>query len=70
MKIRNSPLEVLLEKGVVKICSKFSGEQPCRSAILIKLQSKFAIQILKFYNPSTFRLLTLLKIDSYTGVFL
>ena len=70
MKIRNSPPEVLLEKGVVKICSKFSGEQPCRSAILIKLQSKFAIQILKFYNPSTFRLLTLLKIDSYTGVFL
>ena len=70
MKIRNSPPEVLLEKGVVKICSKFSGEQPCRSAILIKLQSKFAIQILKVYNPSTFRLLTLLKIDSYTGVFL
>ena len=31
--------QVFLGKGVVKICSKFTGEHPCRCAILIKLQS-------------------------------
>ena len=33
--------EEFLIKGVLKICSKFTGEHPCRSAISIKLQSKF-----------------------------
>ena len=36
---RSSPSEVLLGKGILKICSKFIGEQPCRSVISIKLQS-------------------------------
>ena len=35
---RSSPSEVFLEKDVLKICSKFTGEHPCRSAISIKLQ--------------------------------
>ena len=39
--MRSSPLEVLLGKGSLKICSKFTGEHPCRSAISIKLQSSF-----------------------------
>ena len=30
---RSSHLEVFLEKGVLKICSKCTGEHPCRSAI-------------------------------------
>ena len=34
---RSSPSEVLLGKGVLKICIKFTGERPCRSAISIKL---------------------------------
>ena len=38
---RSSPPEVFQEKGVLKICSKFTGEHPCRSAISIKLQSSF-----------------------------
>ena len=38
---RSSHLEEFLGKGVMKICSKFTGEHPCRSAISIKLQSKF-----------------------------
>ena len=38
---RSSPPEVFLGKGVLKICSKFTGEHPCRSAISIKLQSNF-----------------------------
>ena len=33
---RSSPPEVFLGKGVVKIFSEFTGEQPCRSAISIK----------------------------------
>ena len=33
---RSSPSEVFLREGVKKICSKFTGEHPCRSAISIK----------------------------------
>ena len=32
---RSSHSEVFLRKGVLKICSKFTGEHPCRSAISI-----------------------------------
>ena len=38
---RSSRPEVFLRKGVLKICSKFTGEHPCRSAISIKLQNRF-----------------------------
>ena len=38
---RSSYPEVLLRKGVLEICSKFTGEHPCRSVISIKLQSSF-----------------------------
>ena len=31
---RGSHLDVFLGKGVLKICSKFTGEHPCRSVIL------------------------------------
>ena len=31
--------EVFLRKGVLRICSKFTGEHLCRSVISIKLQS-------------------------------
>ena len=33
---RSSPLEVFFGKGVLKICSKFTAERPCRIAISIK----------------------------------
>ena len=39
--IRSSHQEVCLGKGVLKICSKFTGEHPCRSVISINLQSNF-----------------------------
>ena len=35
--IRSSHPEVLLGKGVLKICLKYTGEQSCQSAISIKL---------------------------------
>ena len=34
---RSSRSEVLLRKGVLKTCNKFTGEHPCRSVISIKL---------------------------------
>ena len=34
--------EMFLIKGALKICSKFTGEDPCRTAISIKLQSPSA----------------------------
>ena len=38
---RSSHPDVFLRKGVLKICSTFTGEHPCRSAISIKLQINF-----------------------------
>ena len=40
-KIRSSHPEVFFEKGVLKICSKSTGEHPCRSVISIKLLCNF-----------------------------
>ena len=39
--------EVFLRKGVLKICSKFTGEHPCHSVISIKLLCKFIEIILR-----------------------
>ena len=48
---RSSRPEVFLGKVVLKICSKFTGEHPCRSAISIKLlatllKSQFGMGVL------------------------
>ena len=32
---------MFLGKGVLKICSKFTGEHPCRNAISVKLLRNF-----------------------------
>ena len=39
--VKRSHPEVFLGKGVLKICSKFTGEHPCRNVISIKLESNF-----------------------------
>ena len=39
--LRSSRPEVFFRKGVLKICSKFTGEHSCRSLISINLQSNF-----------------------------
>ena len=39
--VRSSPPELIFGKSVLKICSKFTGEHPCQSVILIKLQNNF-----------------------------
>ena len=38
---RSSQPEVFYEKVILKICSQFTGEQPCRSVISIKLLYNF-----------------------------
>ena len=40
-KYRNSCFEVFCKEDVLKICSKFTGENPYRSVILIKLLRNF-----------------------------
>ena len=57
---RTSHPEVLLVKGVLKICSKFTGEHPCRSGISIKLQSNF-IEITIGHGCSAVNLLYILR---------
>ena len=34
---RSNPSEVLLEKGILKICIRFTGEHTCRLGMLLKL---------------------------------
>ena len=52
--------EVLLGKDVLKICSKFTGQHPCQSAISIKLQNNF-IEIALRHGCSVVNLLHILR---------
>ena len=40
---RSNPSQLFLGKGVVKICSKCTGEHPCRTVISKMLQSNFIV---------------------------
>ena len=53
---RSSHPGVFIRKGVLKICSKFTGEHPWQSVISIKLQSNF-IEIALRYEFSPVNLL-------------
>ena len=53
--------EVFLGKGILKICSKFTGEHQCRSVISIKLQSN-VIEIAFRYGCSPINLLHIFRI--------
>ena len=57
---RSSRPEVLLRKGAPKICSKFTGEHPCRSAISIKLLCSF-IEIAFWHGCSPVNLLHIFR---------
>ena len=48
-------------KGVPKICSKFTGEHPCRSVISTKLQSKFIEITLFLHGCSSVNLLHIFR---------
>ena len=51
---------MFLRKGVLKICSKFTGEHPCRSAISINLLCTF-IEITLRYGCSPVNLLHIFR---------
>ena len=53
---RSSHPEVFLGKCVLRICSKFTGKHPCRSAISIKLQrdpKKNSTGVMELHPPQT-----------------
>ena len=62
-KTQKQPSRVFLRKGFLKICSKFTGEHPCRSAILLKLTSSF-IEIGLRHGVSPVNLLHIFRITS------
>ena len=58
------PPEVFLQKGVLKICSKFTGEHPWSSVILIKLLRSF-IEITLRHGCSPANLLHIFRTPFY-----
>ena len=63
-KNRGNRLGVFLGKGILKICSKFTGGHTCRSVISIKLQSKF-IEITLRHGCSPVNLLHIFRKPFY-----
>ena len=59
-RFRSSPLEVFLGKSILKICSRFTGEHPCRSMISIKLFCNF-IEITIQHGSSPANLLDIFR---------
>ena len=59
-KTGSSRPEVFLAKGILEICSKFTGEYQCRSTISIKLQRNF-IEITLRYGCSPVNLLHIFR---------
>ena len=59
-KHRSSPPEVYLGKGVLKMCSKFTGEHPAQSVILTKLLCNF-IEIALWHRCSPVNLLRIFR---------
>ena len=60
---RSSLTEVFLGKGVLKICSNFTGEHPCQSVILIKLLCSF-IEVILWHTCSPVNLQHIFRILS------
>ena len=61
---RNSPPEVFLKNGDLKIFSKFTGEHPYRSAVSVKLRSNF-IEIALPHGSSLVNLLHIFRAPFY-----
>ena len=57
---RNSRPEMFLQKDVLKICSKFTGKYPYRSAISVKYQSNF-IEITLWHGCSPVNMLHIFR---------
>ena len=70
---RSNPLELFLGKGLLKICSKFTEEHPCRSVISIKSLCNF-LEITLQHGCSSVNLLhisrTLFLKNTFAGLLL
>ena len=64
----SSPPEVVLGKGALKICSKFTGEHPCRSVISIKLLCYFT-EIALWHGCSLVNLLHMFRTHFYKNTY-
>ena len=58
--VRSNPTEEFFAKGVLKICSNFPGEHPCRSVISVKLFCNF-IEITLRHECSSVNLLHIFR---------
>ena len=58
---RSSCPQEFLRKGVLRICSKFTGQRPCRSVISIKLQNNF-IEMILWHGCSPVNLLHIFRL--------
>ena len=57
---RSSPAEVFIGKGVLKICSKFTGKHPCWNVVSVKSLCSF-IEITRRHGRFPVNLLHILK---------
>ena len=64
---RSNPLGLFLRKGVLKICSKSTGEHPCRSVISMKLLCNF-IEITFWHGYSPLDLLYIFRTHFYKNI--
>ena len=64
---RSNPLGLFLRKGVLKICSKSTGEHPCRSVISMKLLCNF-IEITFWHGYSPLDLLYIFRTPFYKNI--
>ena len=64
---RCSHPDVFLGKGVLKICSKFTGDHPCRSVISIKLLCNF-FEITLRHGCSPVTLLYIFRTPFYKNI--
>ena len=63
--LRNSHPEVLLRKGVQKICSKCTGEHPCQSVIRHGCSPVNLLHIFRTHFPMNTSWWMLLKLSQY-----
>ena len=71
--LRSTRSEVFLRKRILKICSKFTGEHPCRNVISIKLLCNF-IEIALRHGCSTVNVLHIFRTpfpqNSFGGIWI
>ena len=66
--VKNSSPNVFLKKSVLRICSKFPGEHPCRNTISLKLLSNF-FEITPRHGCSPVNLIPIFRTPFYKNTY-